>query len=130
MRLKVNNFLIQIPLPFFSYEGLQATANGIRQDFKSALEKYNQYQQEKMSSIKPTVQNNSIPREKFSAPNLERPMRYPAEDIRFKNKPPIQNVVPIPVAPLVSNVYQDDDDEEEEEEESEPIIIPRKSNDD
>jgi hypothetical protein len=45
-------------------------------------------------------------------------MRYPAEDIRFKNKPQPQNVPPIPVVqqvPLVSNVYQDDDDDEEEE---------------
>ena len=56
-------------------------------------------------------------------------MRYPAEDIRFKNQPA---VVPIPViqhAPLVSNAYQDDDEEEEEEEESEknnqPLSIPR-----
>lgn len=49
-------------------------------------------------------------------------MRYPAEDIRFKNKPqPIVQQVP-----LVSNVYQDDDDEEEEEEEenNNPPIIP------
>jgi hypothetical protein len=112
----------------FSYLDLQVTANGIRQDFKSALDKYNKYQQEQILSTKPMVQ-----REKVSSTNIERPMRYPAEDIRFKNKPQPQHVVPIPIvqqAPLVSNVYQDDDDEEEEEENEQnnnPPIIPRKS---
>jgi hypothetical protein len=49
-------------------------------------------------------------------------MRYPAEDIRFKNKPPSQNIIqPIP---LVSNAYQDDDDDEEENEQINPPIIP------
>jgi hypothetical protein len=112
------------------YSDLQATANGIRQDFKSALEKYNKYQQEKISSTKlPPVQNN---KEKIPSTNLERPMRYPAEDIRFKNQPPpppTQNVVPIQqVAPLVSNAYQDDDDDEEEQSDQDddhPPVIPR-----
>jgi hypothetical protein len=100
-----------------SYLDLQATANGIRQDFKSALEKYNKYQQEKISSTKPAVI-----REKIPSTNTERPMRYPAEDIRFKNKPPSQNIIqPIP---LVSNAYQDDDDDEEENEQINPPIIP------
>lgn len=56
-------------------------------------------------------------------PQIERqPMRYPAEDIRFKNKPTTQKV-PIPTVPvvqqvpLVSNVYRDDDDEEDGDEE-------------
>jgi hypothetical protein len=120
---------------FGAIENLQATANGIRQDFKSALEKYNKYQQEKVLSTKPTIpppppppliQDNPVTREKI---NLERPMRYPAEDIRFKNQPQPQNVVPIPqVAPLVSNAYQDDDDdddEEQSEQDNHSPIIPR-----
>ena len=47
--------------------------------------------------------------------NNERQLRYPAEDIRLKNKSQTQNVVPIPIVqqvPLVSNAYQDDDDDE------------------
>ncbi|CAF4912429.1 unnamed protein product, partial [Rotaria magnacalcarata] len=47
-----------------------------------------------------------------------RPIRYPAEDIRFKNKPIQQEIVqPVPVVqqvPLVSNAYQDDDEDDEE----------------
>jgi len=102
---------------FLSYLDLQTTANGIRQDFKSALEKYNKYQQEKTSSTKP-----SVIREKIPSTNIERPMRYPAEDIRFKNKPPSQNI--IQQSPLVSNAYQDDDDDDEEEEQHEQINVP------
>lgn len=52
--------------------------------------------------------------------NNERQLRYPAEDIRLKNKPQTQNVVPIPVVqqvPLVSNVYQDDDDDDDDNDE-------------
>jgi len=78
------------------------------------------------------VENNNTSREKVSSTkmengNNERPMRYPAEDIRFKNKPPIQNIVPIPIvqqAPLVSNVYQDDDEEEEEDDDEQSDNIP------
>ncbi len=74
------------------------------------------------------MQNNSVSRENIPPANLERPMRYPAEDIRFKNQPP-QNVVPIQqVAPLVSNAYQDDDDdddEEQSEQDDQPPAIPR-----
>lgn len=113
----------------FGYSDLQATANGIRQDFKSALDKYNKYQQEKHSSTKsnvlppapPPIPNPSKPREKIENGNLEKQMRYPAEDIRFKNKPQPQTTVPIPVipqVPLVSNIYQDEDDEEEQSEKS------------
>lgn len=109
---------------------LQATANGIRQDFKIAVEKYQKYQQEKTNEIKPPppVQKNSTVREKVPPVNPERPMRYPAEDIRFKNPPPTRNVAPIPVIqPLVSNAYEDDDDEEGDQSEENipaPIIPP------
>lgn len=95
---------------FQAIENLQTTAKGIQQDFQIAVAKYQQSQQEKM----PT-------------PQIERqPMRYPAEDIRFKNKPTTQKV-PIPTVPvvqqvpLVSNVYRDDDEEEENGDEEDVI---------
>ncbi|CAF4252633.1 unnamed protein product, partial [Rotaria sp. Silwood2] len=122
---------------FDAIANLQTTANGIRQDFKSALDKYNKYQQEKLLSNKTNIsitqplipninrsQNNTIiSREKnlsskIQNGNIERPIRYPAEDIRFKNKPQQENIVPISVVqqvPLVSNFYQDDDDENDDE---------------
>ncbi|CAF3950478.1 unnamed protein product [Rotaria sordida] len=124
---------------FGAIENLQTTANGIRQDFKSALDKYNKYQQEKLllnktntsitqpsiSKINRSQQNNIISQEKnlsstkIQNGNIEqRPIRYPAEDIRFKNKPQQENIVPIPVTqqiPLVSNVYQDDDEDEDDD---------------
>ncbi|CAF4211448.1 unnamed protein product, partial [Rotaria sordida] len=124
---------------FFFHLDLQTTANGIRQDFKSALDKYNKYQQEKLllnktntsitqpsiSKINRSQQNNIISQEKnlsstkIQNGNIEqRPIRYPAEDIRFKNKPQQENIVPIPVTqqiPLVSNVYQDDDEDEDDD---------------
>ncbi|CAF3353793.1 unnamed protein product [Rotaria socialis] len=119
---------------FGAIANLQTTANGIRQDFKSALDKYQKYQEEKILSAKtngqtvmPNVnrtQNSNVSRDQISSPkiqngNTDRPIRYPAEDIRFKNKPIQQEIVqPIPVVqqvPLVSNVYQDDDDEDDEE---------------
>jgi hypothetical protein len=151
---------------------LQATADGIRQEFKSALAKYHKFQQEtclipqtsapvvsppskhnqpqytpsaplhslapvNASRLQPTTttqnQNNnstSLPREQRLPPkvengNGERPIRFPAEDIRYKNKtqPPPPPVVPIPAiqqqrqqqAPLVADVYQEEDEEEENE---------------
>ncbi|CAF3633254.1 unnamed protein product [Rotaria sp. Silwood1] len=124
---------------FSAIANLQTTANGIRQDFKSALDKYNKYQQEKLltnqtniSMTQSVIQNlnrsqnnnnnNNMIREKNSSlktqnGNIERPIRYPAEDIRFKNKPQQENIISIPVVqqvPLVSNVYQDDDEDDEE----------------
>ena len=54
--------------------------------------------------------------------NNERQLRYPAEDIRLKNKSQTQNVVPIPVVqqvPLVSNAYQDDDDDDDDNDDDE-----------
>jgi hypothetical protein len=118
------------------YLDLQSTANGIRQDFKFALDKYNKYQQEKLSSTKPKQSPIQPlipkPREKIENGNTERQMRYPAEDIRFKNKPPIQTNLPIsvtPQAPLVSNVYQDDDDDDQQSEKSNNTpIVQCKSN--
>ena len=53
--------------------------------------------------------------------HVEQQIRFPAEDIRFKNVAPPSTVVPvIPVkaqlqAPLVSNAYADDDDDEDDE---------------
>ncbi|CAF1081738.1 unnamed protein product [Adineta steineri] len=123
---------------FSAIENLQVTANGIRQDFKTALEKYNKYQQEKVLSPKPNIintptflpntnriENNNVTKEKNLSPKIEngntvQPIRYPSQDIRFKNKLETQNVAPIPVkkqVPLVSNAYENDDDDEEEEEE-------------
>lgn len=110
------------------YSDLQTTANGIRQDFKSAFEKYNKYQQEKASPIKPTIpvlngtrtQTSSvISQEKISSPNIqngnaERPIRYPAEDIRYKNKPLEEPIPVIQPVPLVSNDYQDEEDEDDD----------------
>lgn len=100
---------------------LQATANGIRQDFQSALDKYQKYQQEKIVEVKaPPVQKKVPPT------NLDRPMRYPAEDIRLKSQPP----PPMPVMqPLVSNAYADDDDDDDDEggqseENQQPPSIP------
>ncbi|CAF5172778.1 unnamed protein product, partial [Rotaria magnacalcarata] len=110
---------------FGAIASLQTTANGIRQDFKLALDKYHKYQEEKTLSTKtngqtvvPNVnrtQNSNVSRDKISSPkiqngNADRPIRYPAEDIRFKNKPIQQEIVqPVPVVqqvPLVSNAYQ------------------------
>jgi hypothetical protein len=126
---------------------LQETANGIREDFKSAIDKYNKYQQEKVLSTKPNipisqtfmpntshVQNTNVsrtpieklPLAKIENGNIEKQMRYPAEDIRFKNKPLTQNVVSIPVmqqAPLVSNTYQDDDDDEVQSEQNDDLPV-------
>ncbi|CAF3670362.1 unnamed protein product [Rotaria sp. Silwood1] len=121
---------------FSAIANLQTTANGIRQDFKSALDKYNKYQQEKLltnqtnismtqsviQNLNRSQNNNNMIREKNSSlktqnGNIERPIRYPAEDIRFKNKPQQENIISIPVVqqvPLVSNVYQDDDEDDEE----------------
>lgn len=102
---------------------LQTTANGIRQDFQNAMEKY---QREKANEVKPTpMQKNSNIREKIPPVKSDRPMRYPAEDIRFKNPPPTQNVPAIPVIqPLVSNAYADDDDDEgEQSEENIPAVV-------
>ena len=88
-------------------QDLQTTAKGIRQDFQIAVAKYQQSRQEKLPTTSPPP----------PPPPPQLP-RYPAEDIRFKNKPTVQTIPLVPVVqptPLVSNVYQDDDDEEGEE---------------
>ena len=91
--------------------------------------KYQKYQQEKSLEVKaPPVQK----KENVPTINPERSMRYPAEDIRFKNQPPLlpptQNIVPMPVMqPLVSNSYADDDDDDDDdqsEENNPPPSIP------
>ncbi|CAF1317742.1 unnamed protein product [Adineta ricciae] len=100
---------------FSAIENLQVSAHGIRQDFKTALEKYNKYQEEQVRSTQEPIRMENKP---IQNGNNERQLRYPAEDIRLKNKPQTQNVVPIPVVqqvPLVSNAYQDDDDDDDDE---------------
>lgn len=100
------------------------------------MEKYNKYQQEKTLSIdksQPVVptsvpnvnrpQNNNLIKEKVPPPKLQngtvdKQIRYPAEDIRFKNKPQQENVAPIPVVQqttLVSNIYEDDDEDDDDQ---------------
>lgn len=80
------------------------------------MDKYQKYQQEKIVEVKaPPVQKSSIVREKVPPTNPDRPMRYPAEDIRFKNQPPSMPVM----QPLVSNAYADDDDDDDEGDQSE-----------
>ena len=118
MQLKVTNFRFFFieKKPKIFYADLQATANGIRQDFKSALDKYNKYQQEQISSTKVQISRPKA-REQIENGNIQSQMRYPAEDIRFKNKPQTQNTPIIAPAPLVSDAYQDEDDEEAQQSE-------------
>ena len=114
---------------------LQATASGIRDDFKSAL---NKYQQEKSTTVKPvpisttqTYSNRSEsarvkPETKPTSEKFERPaIRFPAEDIRYKNIAPSSAIFTAPVvsqAPLVSNVYQDEEDENSDEQSASPVV--------
>ncbi|UJR09280.1 hypothetical protein I4U23_013525 [Adineta vaga] len=121
-----------IEILFSAIENLQTTAHGIRQDFKTALDKYNKYQEEKIRSMKTDIihpqlsnriENNIITKDKMNTlsktenGNMDRALHYPAEDIRMKNKAQTQNVIPVPIiqqVPLVSNAYQDDDDDDDE----------------
>ena len=64
--------------------------------------------------------------------HVERQIRYPAEDIRFKNVAPPTTVIPVKPqqqAPLVSNAYEDDDDDDDEQSEAEveDVTPPRES---
>lgn len=117
---------------------LQTTASGIRDDFKSAVTKYQQYQQEKSVTVKPmpisTPQSYSNrsetvrgkPEVKPESEKFERPIRFPAEDIRYKNAAPPSTIVSLPVvsqAPLVSNVYQDEDDDENSDQQSASPVV-------